>query len=174
MRRFCFAPLAVSRPLVPHAPPQRRGLLGPLVYSHRCLLAPSSLSPFNMHTRTRRVASVYNTSRVCFTASLTYKHGSSSHQLRPFTDLYVSYNEGGERETCGAQGGTIMDFYTGVYCADVYNPLFRKNFKHQIAAAMFIIVVFLFFFKKKSLSFVLFCFFCLLFVMFVFDVYKQN
>lgn len=91
--RFCFAPLAVSRLLVFHALLQRRFLLGP-VYS---LLAPSSLSLF-LHQHARE-ASVYNASRVCFTASLTHKHGSSSHQLRLFTDLYVSFNEGSEGGT---------------------------------------------------------------------------
>lgn len=48
---------------------------------------------FFKQTCIHRVASVYNISHVCFTASLTYKQGSSSHQLRPFTDLYVPFNE---------------------------------------------------------------------------------
>lgn len=74
------------------------GLIRPSLWS----LGLLHLSLVLTHTHTRTVASaasVYNTSRVCFTASLTYKHGSSSHQLRLFTDLYVSFNEGREGGT---------------------------------------------------------------------------
>lgn len=65
-----------------------RPSLQPLCLLHLCL--------FFKNTHTHGVASVCC---VCFTASLTHKHDSSSHQLRVFTDLYGSFNEGREGGT---------------------------------------------------------------------------
>lgn len=76
-----------TAPCFLYSPAERRDPLGPL-YS----LCTSFISDaFFKNTHPHWAASVYNTTCICFTASLTDKHSRSSHQLRVFTDLYGSF-----------------------------------------------------------------------------------